>query len=340
MPDDGTVNAAQPQAGLRRLGAVARAVAALIVLGAIWLFACEAWRVRWPPMLVAFVAIGWPLAVAAWRPVVPLGWRWSLGVAALLVWGDLLVDWLLELPPELELAALQWEMPRIALVIAVSFAVAHLPHRPVFRHLRAAMMALSSAFAVLLAGLVLFIAIAGPRDQAARADAVLVLGREFFPDGSVRPELYARVDRAAELYRAGLAPHLVVTGSTGGARQPGLTEASLMRDLLVERGVPAEAIDVEAHARDTEENFACSVPILAERDPRRVLLVTDPWHMPRALYQGARYVGRVELVPAPANRSPEWTRPRKRAAHLVYEAVAYLFARVRRISDSPTSCPP
>ncbi len=341
MPEEGTGEGLQPERkSRRRLLAVARAAVALVVLAAIWLFASEAWRVRWPAMLIAFIAVGWPLAVAAWRPVAPLGWRWSLGAAAVLVWLDLLLDWWLETPSDRELAALQWEAPRIAVVIAVSFAVAHVRTGPFLRRLRAAIVALSSATAVLLAGLILFIAASGSRDHSGRADAILVLGREFFPDGSVRPEMVARVERAAELYRAGLAPHLVLTGSTGGSNQPGRTEAGIMRELLIERGVPNEAITVETHARSTEENFACSMPLLGERRARKVMVVTDPWHMPRAVYQGSRYAGDVELIAAPASLSPEWTRPRKRIQHLVDESVAYLVERIRRIGGSPTTCPP
>ena len=156
----------------------------------------------------------------------------------------------------------------------------------------------------------------------------------------MRPELVARVDRAAELYHAGLAPHLVLTGSSGGSREVGRTEAGVMRELLVARGVPTEAIEVETHARSTEENFACSMPLLTARKARKVLVVTDPWHMPRALYQGSRYAGDMELIASPASRSPEWTRGRKRIQHLVGEGIAYLFERVRRIGGTPTTCPP
>lgn len=337
MVDEGTRDAAPEAASpVHPVAAVLRAAAAMVVLAAIWLFACEAWRVRWPAMLVAFLAVGWPLAVAAWRPVAPPSWRWSLGIAAVLVWADLLLDWWLDHTADQELAALEWELPRIALLVAASFAVTRLRRTPLVRRLRAALIALSSTFAVLLAGLVLFVAVAGPRDQSRRADAALVLGYALADDGSPRPGMVARVDRAAELYRAGLAPHLVLSG---GGDRAGRTEAGVMRELLVARGVPTEAITIDTHSRSTEENFACSVPLLAELHARAVLLVSEPWHMPRALYQGARYAGDIELLPAPADRSPGWQEPRQRAQHLVSEAVAYLVERMRRIGGSPAHCP-
>ena len=72
---------------------------------------------------------------------------------------------------------------------------------------------------------------------------------------------------------------------------------------------------------------------------RNVLVVTDPWHMPRALYQGSRYARDIELLAAPATASPEWQSGRARVQHLVSEAVAYLFERIHRIHGSPISCP-
>jgi uncharacterized SAM-binding protein YcdF (DUF218 family) len=319
-----------------RLAAAARAIAALIVLSAVWLFAVEAWRVRWPAMQVGFVAVGWPLVVFAWRPVLPTGWRWTLGLAALLVWIDLLLDWWLDRPADRELAAAPWEAARLAALAVGAFAAARLPPSVLQRRVRAALIALSSAFAALLAGLVLFIALAAGRDDTTRADAALVLGLALADDGSPQPGLVARIDRAAALYQAGLAPQLVVSG--GGDRH-GLTEAGVMRELLVARGVPTEVIKLDTHARSTEENFACAVPLLAELHARTVLVVTERWHMPRALYQGARYAGdEVELLAAPA-AGPSWQRIRPRSQLLVSEAVAYLFERVRRIGGSPTSCP-
>ena len=320
-----------------RAAAIAVALAAVLVLTAIWLFAVEAWRVRWPAMMIAFIAIGWPLAVAAWRPVLPAGWRWTLGLAAVLVWIDLVFDWWFQNPSDRELATPLREGGKVLAVIAASVLAARIRPSSVQRAARAFLIALSSSTAVLLVGLILFVAIAGGRDRSQRADAALVLGYALAPDGSPQPSLIARVDRAAELYRAGLAPRLVLSGGAARAR---MTEAGVMRELLVERGIPLQAIELDIRARSTEENFACGMPILAEKAARTVLVVTEPWHMPRALYQARRYQGDVELLPAPAAQSPEWQELRRRSQHLFAEAVAYVFEPIRRIGGKPTICPP
>jgi uncharacterized SAM-binding protein YcdF (DUF218 family) len=320
----------------RRAAAIAAAFAAVVVLSAVWAFAVEAWRVRWPAMMIAFIAIGWPLSVAAWRPVVPAGWRWTLGLAALLVWIDLLLDWWFQNPTDRELATPLREGGKVVAVLAASFLAARIRPGSVQRAARAFLIALSSSTAVLLIGLMLFIAIAAGRDDSRRADAALVLGYALTPDGSPQPSLIARVDRAAELHKAGLVPRLVLSGGAARAQK---TEAGVMRELLVERGVPSEAIDLDIRARSTEENFACGMPILAQHSARTVLVVTEPWHMPRALYQARRYQGDVELLPAPAPASPEWQQLRRRSQHLFSEAIAYVFEPIRRIRNQPTTCP-
>jgi uncharacterized SAM-binding protein YcdF (DUF218 family) len=306
-------------------------VAAVLVLGLTWLFAVEAWRVRWPAMLIAFVAVGWPLTALAWRSALPSGWRWTLALAAGLFAFDLAVDWWFELPPERRLATFEWDGPRLGLLLLVS--ALPVPDRRALHHARTVMKAMSSAFAALLLGLVAFIGLSGPRDQSVRADAALVLGYALAADGTAQPSLVARIDHAAALYRQGLAPRFI---ASGGVARAGRTEGAVMRDLLIARGVPAEAITLDERARSTEENFACSAPMLL--GARRVLVVTEPWHMPRALYQASRYMGDFDLLAAPAS-SPVWRDLRTRSQRLLSESVAYLFERVRRTTRDAAVCP-
>ena len=63
----------------------------------------------------------------------------------------------------------------------------------------------------------------------------------------------ARLDHAIALFRAGVAPHLVVTGG----KQPGdrTTEAAVARRYAIDHGVPADAIFGEDEARNTLESL-------------------------------------------------------------------------------------
>ena len=52
------------------------------------------------------------------------------------------------------------------------------------------------------------------RDEARPSDAIVVLGAAQW-DGKPSPVLQARLDHAYDLYAAGLAPKLIVTGGVG-----------------------------------------------------------------------------------------------------------------------------
>ena len=76
---------------------------------------------------------------------------------------------------------------------------------------------------------------AGQRDDSAPADAIVVLGAAQY-DGRPSPVFAARLDHAVDLYVAGVADRLVVTGG----KQPGdrTTEAAVARSYAIARGVP------------------------------------------------------------------------------------------------------
>lgn len=116
---------------------------------------------------------------------------------------------------------------------------------------------------------------ASNQDGARAADAIIVLGAAQY-DGSPSPVLQDRLDHALELYNAGLAPMIVVTGG----RQEGdrFTEATTGYNYLRAHGVPDEALLKEVGGTNTYESLAASARILRERDLTEVVLVTDGYH--------------------------------------------------------------
>lgn len=125
-----------------------------------------------------------------------------------------------------------------------------------------------------------------PEDSPA-ADAIVVLGGVIGNSTFRRsaPDLSGAADRvlhAARLYRAGKAPVVVVSG--GGLPWTGeAPEANAIGALLIEWGVPAEAIILELESATTHENALKVSEIITERELNSVLLVTSSWHMRRAL---------------------------------------------------------
>jgi uncharacterized SAM-binding protein YcdF (DUF218 family) len=92
---------------------------------------------------------------------------------------------------------------------------------------------------------------------------------------------HSRCQCAAEMFRKGKPCPVLVTGGRPTPEVPACS--AVMRDYLVELGVPSANIVVEDYSSDTYENAVEARRILDERGMHRVLLITDASHLPRAV---------------------------------------------------------
>jgi uncharacterized SAM-binding protein YcdF (DUF218 family) len=148
------------------------------------------------------------------------------------------------------------------------------------RRLFGALVKLLLLCALWLVGVAAWIVYVGDRDQAAPADAILVLGAAAY-DARPSPVFQERIRHALDLYRRGYADTLVFTGGYGyGAR---FSESQVARRYAMREGVPADAILIETLSRTTYENLREARALMLERGLHRVIVVSDPLHMARAL---------------------------------------------------------
>jgi uncharacterized SAM-binding protein YcdF (DUF218 family) len=134
--------------------------------------------------------------------------------------------------------------------------------------------------ALWLIGVAAWIIWVGERDQAAPADAIVVLGAAAY-DARPSPVLQERLRHGLDLYRRGYAETLIFTGGYGyGAR---FSESQVARRYALGEGVPEEAVLIETLSRTTYENLAQARLLMQERGIGRVIVVSDPLHMARAL---------------------------------------------------------
>jgi uncharacterized SAM-binding protein YcdF (DUF218 family) len=124
----------------------------------------------------------------------------------------------------------------------------------------------------------------GQRDERHEADAIVVMGAAQY-DGRPSPLFAARLDHALELYRAGLAPRLIVTG--GKAKGDRTTEAASARAYAIARGIPADAILSEDRSRTTLESIHAVGDVLRTRGLDSAVFVSDRPHMLRVLRMAA-----------------------------------------------------
>ncbi|WP_281887151.1 YdcF family protein [Paenibacillus sp. YYML68] len=120
-----------------------------------------------------------------------------------------------------------------------------------------------------------------PEQPLDKHDVAIVLGAALWHD-KPSPALRERLNRAVELYEAGITSKLIVTG---GYDRPDsvLTEAEGMRNYLVENGIPEEDIYLENLARSTYENLKYSRQIMDEQRWESAVIVTHRYHAVRAL---------------------------------------------------------
>jgi uncharacterized SAM-binding protein YcdF (DUF218 family) len=138
------------------------------------------------------------------------------------------------------------------------------------------------------------------------ADAILILGGGS--EWKLLPRPTVEVNEAGDrllygvyLYRTGLAPLVICTGSVATGDMAPHPEAADMVDLLEELGVPKTALLTETQAANTHEHAVNLGPLFKERGIRRVLLVTSAMHMPRSVGVFRKLRPEVDIIPAPTD---------------------------------------
>jgi|SRR5687768_1418969 len=164
------------------------------------------------------------------------------------------------------------------------------------------------------AAVVVTVAVHAARDEATSADAITVLGAAQY-NGRPSPVFRARLDHAAALYQRGLASVVLVTGGTGP--RDTLNEANVGRDYLVRLGLPGDAVIPLAGGDDTYASIAQVQQWFAGRDSRRVIFVSDGFHMVR-LQIIAKRLGLVPYT-SPAAGSPIHASRRRNTGYLFAE---------------------
>jgi SanA protein len=122
----------------------------------------------------------------------------------------------------------------------------------------------------------------------------VVFGAGISRDGRLTPQLSDRVATAADLYLTGKVEKLLMSGDN---RFIDYNEPAAMRAYALRLGVPDEAVVLDYAGRRTYDTCYRARDIFGVRD---VILVTQRYHLPRALYT-CTVLG-VNAVGVPADR--------------------------------------
>jgi Uncharacterized conserved protein len=113
------------------------------------------------------------------------------------------------------------------------------------------------------------------RDEAAPSDAIGVFGAAEY-DGRPSPVYRARLDRAFQLYRRGIAPLIITLGGDGG---DAYSEGGVGKQYLIGKGVPEQAIIAETQSRNTEESAKRIAVIARTNGLDHLVIVSDGTHL-------------------------------------------------------------
>ncbi|MBQ7886951.1 MAG: YdcF family protein [Clostridia bacterium] len=145
-------------------------------------------------------------------------------------------------------------------------------------------------------------------------DAILLLGYGLDENDQATQELCLRVKAAAKAYCEGYSDRIVACGGTTQGHH--VSEAEVMRALLLEKGIPQEKILLENKSQITIENMRFAAHVLGGKKGRRVLVVTSDYHVRRAVLTAMRAGFKAKGYAAELPHDSKWRE--KKSKELAY----------------------
>lgn len=111
-----------------------------------------------------------------------------------------------------------------------------------------------------------------------KVDCIIVLGAAVRPNGTPSAMLRDRLEKAVELYEAGVSDTIIVSGDH---REDNYDEVNTMKYFLMDAGIPSEDIFMDHGGLSTYDTMYRAVNVFGVK---KAVVVTQKYHMYRALY--------------------------------------------------------
>ena len=147
-------------------------------------------------------------------------------------------------------------------------------------------------------------------------DAILLLGYGLDENDRATQELCLRVNAAAKAYREGYSDTIIACGGTTEGHR--ISEAEVMRALLLEEDISEKAILLENQSQITIENMRYAAKVMGGAKGKRVLVVTSDYHVRRSVLTAMRAGFRARGYAAELPHDDEWRE--KKGKELAYTA--------------------
>lgn len=148
--------------------------------------------------------------------------------------------------------------------------------------------------------------VSGNAQALPRVSTALVLGTSHYSlDGKPSVHFAGRMDAAHRLYAAGRVERLLLSGANPSIHY---NEPQRMREALLERGIPDDALVLDYAGRRTLDSVRRARDVFGQRE---LIIVSQPYHLYRALFladhDGIRAYGLAATGPGLRQRwRTEW----------------------------------
>lgn len=124
----------------------------------------------------------------------------------------------------------------------------------------------------------IIIVIDGLNDELEVVDVGVILGNKVELDGKPSKRLQRRLDRGIELYEGNYFKYVIVSGGVG---KEGFDEAVVMRDYLIQAGIPEDSIILDSKGINTYMTAKNSKEIIEEKGLNSVMIISQYYHISR-----------------------------------------------------------
>lgn len=149
------------------------------------------------------------------------------------------------------------------------------------------------------------------------ADVAIVLGAGS-ANGKLSGVFVERINHGMYLFNKGIVSHIVMTGGFGEGQR--ISDSQAAKDFAVSKGIPEEKILIEEESAFTFENLQHAQLLMEAHDMKSALIVSDPYHMKRAMAIANVLGMEAEPSPTPTTMYRTW---RKKLKLLMYESFFY-----------------
>ena len=184
------------------------------------------------------------------------------------------------------------------------------------------------SLSLLVVGLILYVAFLivnySNKSVVVNSDAAIILGSAVIND-QPSPVFQERINYGITLYKLGVVKRLIFTGGVGKGQS--FSESEVARAYAITNGVRAKDILIEQQSTITYENFLEAKKITQQANIQRILVVSDPLHMKRAMMMADQLGFNAQPAPTPTSRYKTWSTKSRFLVREVFFYIGYILRR-------------